>query len=185
MSGEKLPEEKLDRSTWAKGPWDSEPDHVEFRTKAGYHGMANRNAMGNWCGYVAVEPGHPLHGMDMGEIWEAAELNVHGGVTYAEACQGEICHVPPPGEPDNVWWIGFDCGHACDVSPYMQGIHDRAIAAGEFRYDIGAMADKLGLTEDHPMREKYRDLAYVQAEIEDLAAQLKALEPVYNDHAKA
>jgi hypothetical protein len=25
--------------------------------------------------------------------------------------------VPNPGEPDDVWWFGFDCAHCDDMSP--------------------------------------------------------------------
>jgi hypothetical protein len=28
-----------------------------------------------------------------------------------------ICHVPGPGEPDDVWWLGFDCVHGGDNAP--------------------------------------------------------------------
>lgn len=35
-------------------------------------------------------------------------LAVHGGLTYSDRCHDDICHVPAPGEPDDVWWFGFD-----------------------------------------------------------------------------
>jgi hypothetical protein len=76
-------------------------------------------------------------------------LSVHGGITYAERCAGHICHVPAPGEPDNVWWLGFDCAHSGDRVPRMD--HARGW-------------------------EQYRDVRYVRSEVESLASQLKALE---------
>ena len=36
-------------------------------------------------------------------------FNVHGGITYAESGNNNY---PVPKE--NVWWIGFDCGHSSD-----------------------------------------------------------------------
>ena len=49
---------------------------------------------------------------------------MHGGLTYADSCQegpeeATICHIPGPGEPEPLWWLGFDCGHAWDISPAM------------------------------------------------------------------
>ena len=44
-------------------------------------------------------------------------LDVHGGVTYADKCGGHICHVTEPGDEENIWWFGFDCGHCDDLSP--------------------------------------------------------------------
>jgi hypothetical protein len=49
--------------------------------------------------------------------------DVHGGLTYADACGHSdhpsrgICHIPAPGEPDGLWWFGFDCAHSGDWSP--------------------------------------------------------------------
>lgn len=30
-----------------------------------------------------------------------------------------VCHLPEPGEPDRVWWFGFDCAHLGDIIPGM------------------------------------------------------------------
>lgn len=77
-------------------------------------------------------------------------LEVHGGVTYAGHCSGEICHVPRPGEK-RVWWFGFDCSHHMDLTP------------GLLEYG--------GSTREGT----YRDVAYVKAEVARLAGQLSAL----------
>lgn len=37
---------------------------------------------------------------------------------YAEA--RFVCHVPLPGRPAKVWWFGFDCAHAGDLTPGLQ-----------------------------------------------------------------
>jgi len=93
------------------GPWHDEPDEERFEAH-GHPCLLLRNPLGAWCGYVAIAPGHPWHGIDYGQI----DAEVHGGLTYANACAGHICHVPKPGEPDDVWWLGFDCIHAGDLS---------------------------------------------------------------------
>ena len=102
------------RKDWGSGPWDGEPDRLEF-DHAGFPCLLQRAASGAWCGYVAVPPGHPLHGLHWGD--DAVNVTVHGGLTYAGACSGHICHVAKPGEPDDVWWFGFDCSHCTDYSP--------------------------------------------------------------------
>lgn len=45
---------------------------------------------------------------------------------WAERAQKRfICHTPGEGEPDNVWWFGFDCAHAGDHTPkYDRVIRD-------------------------------------------------------------
>ena len=157
----------IDRTGWPPGPWDQEPDRVEFKTAAGFPGLIVRHEIGHWCGYVAVPPGHPCHGHGyMSEYEKGADgwddydrpihnpvdsLSVHGGITYAEKCAGDVCHVPEPGEPDDVFWLGFDCAHAWDLSP-RDWEHGRNWP-------------------DH----HYRDAAYVRAECESLAEQLAAI----------
>lgn len=81
-------------------------------------------------------------------------IDVHGGLTYANQCSGRICHVPKPGEPDNVWWFGFDCSHAGDISP----AYDRSWR---------------GESDD-----AYRTLDYVRAETNRLAEQLAEIAQV-------
>lgn len=107
----------IDKSAWGPGPWQDEPDRWEGDAE-GFPALAIRNARsGNWCGYVAVPPGHPWHGKNSGYGGGDVSADVHGGLTYSGACHGKICHVPKPGEPDDVWWLGFDCHHAWDIAP--------------------------------------------------------------------
>jgi len=134
-------EHKIDRSSWTSGPWDNEPDKINWTDPAtGMACMIVRNYYGQLCGYVACPEGHPAYGKSYNEV----DADVHGGLTYAAACQGHICHVPEPGSPDNVWWLGFDCGHFSDAGPRSDPL--------------------FGGT--------YRDVAYVTAECTKLAAQL-------------
>lgn len=111
--------------------------------------LLRRNRVGVWCGYAAVDPGHPLHGLN----YEQPEVNVHGGLTYAGPCDGAegegICHLPEPGEPAEVWWFGFDCAHGSDVIPAMSDF----------------------IVYHHVV---YRDMAYAGQETERLADQLRA-----------
>lgn len=155
---------KIDKSNWGPGPWQEEPDRIEFE-HAGMPCLMRRVAhSGNWCGYAAVPPGHPWHGKKADgeydyeegkQVVPRLEIEVHGGVTFEGSCSGEICHVPKPGEPDDVWWFGFDTAHAWDLSPRC--VTSDRIARGWMMGD-----------------ETYRDAAYVRRETERLAEQLAA-----------
>lgn len=220
-----------DKSSWGPGPWQDEPDKVQWRDEAtGLPCLAVRNHMGNWCGYVGVDQSHPWHGKGyddpVGECTSECTvsedytshyshsisgiIDVHGGLTFADACQSQdesayrqfidrmekrrpeakqypqgdaarllrewsdamqshgawkarveatrICHLPDPGEPDHVWWFGFDCGHAGDLSPGME------------RYGRGQMPAPW----NDSGYDEYRDLPYVKEQVAELARQLKA-----------
>jgi hypothetical protein len=151
---EQLINPTIDKSTWGDGPWQTEPDRVDW-THAGLPCLALRNHHGVWCGYAAVAPGHPFHGQSYDDL----DVNVHGGLTYANTCAGPICHVPKPGEPDDVWWFGFDCAHTWDFSPGMTA------RLSTYGIDPGPRDPE----------EVYRTLDYVQAEVIRLAEQLVAL----------
>lgn len=149
------------RDRWGEGPWQAEPDIAEWRARgSALPRLGVRGPMGGWCGYVGLPPGHPLHGKSWGDA--AVEVHgVHGGITYGDACAGLVCHAPLEGEPEHVWWLGFDCAHAWDFTPGLAATVRRVSGARE-------MAE----------HETYRTLAYVAREIEKLAAQLeRAQEP--------
>ncbi len=157
-----------DRTGWGAGPWDDEPDYETWRTAVGYPAIARRvgrNFAGHWCGYVAVPPGHPWHkqGYDDIRTAEGEWPDVHGGLTYAEFCNPKagVCHVPAPGEPEDVWWLGFDCAHSADFRP-GDGVYWRSHGHPEWaRPEFG---------------ETYKTLAYVKAECERLAQQARVCE---------
>jgi hypothetical protein len=149
------PSEALDKSAWGPGPWQDEPDRVDF-VHAGFACFAKRGPAGSWCGYVGVPSDHPAYGKEYDDV----DVDVHGGLTYSDRCQGELCHIPEPGMPDDVWWFGFDCAHLLDLSP---GRNSRMRSTG--------------MSHDPEFfREVYRDLSYVRSQIESLAEQLRAME---------
>jgi len=151
------------RAEWGEGPWTGEPDRVEWKTRAGLVGLIVRNHMGALCGYAAVPPGHPLHGRDPGDL----DVTCHGGLTYGEKCRGPICHVPAPGEPDDVWWFGFDCAHAFDQVPGLMAV--------QRRHNLEALGRPPPREAFMAMPEwTYKDIPYVTEEVEDLAEQLVA-----------
>lgn len=159
----------VDKADWGAGPWQDEPDKVQWKDEAtGLPCLARRHERyGHWCGYVGVGEGHP----HFGENYNAPDVSVHGGLTYADRCQGgqeaeAICHVPEPGEPDNVWWFGFDCHHAGDIGPGLEADHRQ-------RYE--ETGDSFWL-ELFPQG-SYKTLDYVRAEATKLALQLGSFAP--------
>lgn len=151
------PATTVDENRYGPGPWVGEPDRIEWRYRGVPCLMVRNVELGNWCGYAAVPPGHPWHGRDM----EAIDVEVHWGLTYSAACTGQICHAPQPGEPADVWWLGFDCGHGFDIMPWMSK-------------RLGARRLDSSFPADGPFAVKYRDVAYVRAECERLADQILA-----------
>lgn len=154
----------IDKATWGDGPWQTEPDRVEWE-HAGLPCLAIRNPHGDWCGYAAVPPGHPAHGLG----YEAVSVDVHGGLTYANACRGDICHVPKPGAPDDVWWLGFDCSHCTDYTP---GTEARLRSSGWRSDPVYNHAEAVAANDW--MVKVYRTIDYVQTETNQLAEQLAA-----------
>lgn len=112
----------VDKASWPRGPWDDEPDKVQWVDPAtDLDCLIVRNHWGAHCGYVGVPPGHPCHGAGYGAV--EPDPDVHGCLTFADGCNEEalegegICHIPYPGRPDDVWWLGFDCAHYQDYQP--------------------------------------------------------------------
>lgn len=172
---------QVDKSDWGDGPWQHEPDKVHWIDPCtDMDCLIVRGPSGALCGYVAVAEGHPFFGVEYSQCtsetpcldfdgerdhWcrcgssPSDRLSVHGGITFAAGCDDEgderrsICHVPQPGRPDEVWWLGFDTAHFRD---YMPEHYKRSpVLAGQ--------------------KADYKDIAYVKAETESLARQLKEI----------
>lgn len=216
-----MQEIKIDKKEWGHGPWENEPDRLEWEHAGLPCLMVRQPSLGHWCGYAAVPLGHPFHGVEYSSCaegcdkatkdyvsrksigkakrqgdWKKVELlkfikkwqrssfykrirndhptyecgwkldhspeariEIHGGLTYSGFCDGgRICHMAKEGEPDNVYWFGFDCAHAGDVSPGMSAFRDQF---------------NLSFLGEYP--DKYRDVSYVQAETNRLAQQLASM----------
>lgn len=139
----------IDKSDWGDGPWQSEPDALDWVDEAtGFKCQIRRNdRMGILLGYVGVPPGHPAFGWCYDDA-PLVRIEVHGGLTYAN-----------PGDA-GLWWLGFDCGGAFDYPPgmvaYLRSVRD---------IDADRLYD----------RNNYRDIDYVKRECAALAQQLAKL----------
>lgn len=115
-------------------------------------------------------------------------LSVHGGVTFTGGCSedGVICHIPTPGRPDDVWWIGFDTCHSQDVAPGMlaSSFHMRALMEAEERERQATMKAMQELHGKQPLM--------VQKALDDMGLKPedfgKLIEPkdvtLFSDHLK-
>lgn len=209
----------IDKSGWGEGPWQSEPDKMQWQHEATrLPCLIVRGPMGALCGYVGISEAHPAHGlsydgtpdeehraymeslraglrgkfgdheitkkaiMDLPErpkvtpIGERLEgIDVHGGLSFAGGYieradpSSGICHVPAAGEPDTVWWFGFDCCHAFDLAPKL------ALHRKEMDALLPAPPRLLADIERAHLKDVYRDIPYVQAEVASLAKQLAAI----------
>lgn len=164
------------REGWAPGPWDDEPlDKAVWTDEAtGYPCMIVRHPRnGNWCGYVGVPEGHKLYGVGYVDLYDVDDLELPAEVNYSAPCFEEgpeeksICHIPLPGESDNVWWFGFDCGHYMDISPGTEA----ALRQINEKYDIGASS-----WVPFDVRPTYKTEAYVRSLTSSLAEVMKGAE---------
>jgi hypothetical protein len=166
---EEAKEYKVDKSEWPDGPWKEEPDRVDF-VHAGYACLLLRHArMGYWCAYVGIDNAHPLyehHPLHENRLFDGLD----GDLNYGDHCNGVICHVPAPGMPEGVWWLGMDFGHAFSLCP---GLVHRERQMEERSPELREMRERLERDAPPFMREVYRDVAYVRHETEALAEQLR------------
>lgn len=152
----------IDKTQMPDGPWKHEVDKVQWEdplTKLPC--LIKRNQMGALCGYVGVAKSHPAYEKEMDRLYQddlATRVEVHGGITFSSKCDlsegvDTICHLPEPGEDDDVWWLGFDASHFGDFIPGMAG----SVGWGSCS------------------TEQYRDMDYMKNQCSELALQLKAL----------
>jgi hypothetical protein len=160
-------------AAWGEGPWVGEPDKAQWADEAtGLPCLAKRacDGSGVWCGYVGVPSGHPLYGVDRHADAVRAAVDIPIELNYSDLCQEDerpiehrVCHIPAPGEPDDVWWFGYDCGDWNDVSPGTNAMLREGGAPPELLQSIAS-------------RQMYWTLPAVQAVCADLARQLAAID---------
>lgn len=103
---------------------ENEGDEKSFRY-SGYKCYIRRQPIfRHLCGYIRLEESHPLHGMGYDEIEELFEweLPTHGGLTFA----GHL--VDKRG-----YWIGFDCAHSDDLTPFQVARQQYLMGYEEYR----------------------------------------------------
>ncbi len=156
-------EQKL--NAWGEGEWIDEPDMVQFEHQ-GFKCEVKRIACleyddtifgGHLCGYISVEKNHPWFDYN----WEAErneatyiDIDIHGGISYLE----------PKGD---LWELGFDCAHSCDITPSMEHLYKTDARLIEIRrlYPVSPIWTK-----------SYKNINFVIEECKSLAEQAKNAE---------
>lgn len=135
-------------------PWETEPDFLEFVDEStGYKCYIMRHPeLKHLCGYVELPKEHKLYGETDKFDNKFLNLDVHGGVTYANKKKFYVTIKAMCFTIDFV--VGFDCGHWTDYVPYSLPWGMNKIIGDE----------------------TYKDIEYVTNECKKLAKQLKELE---------
>lgn len=162
---------------------------------AGYKCVVVFGAMGHRCGYVGVPRSHSLYGNDYCEHLEIkkddigdrevsgifpllgaclddderirieAYFQCHGGITYSDG--GENSKYPIESD---LWWFGFDCGHAGDRDDLTYAMQKFPNRQEEYR-------TRLLIESEYPIEDDViRTEEYVEEECKKLAEQLKEFE---------
>lgn len=175
-------------TSYPTAPWLTEPLGYAT-THAGLPCELHRESLlHHWCGYVGLDPGHPLYGVEGNAASPAlkdglqrlleqplAEIKWRFAVGLAAlsgcanptpalvlSVHGGITwaanHLPWIAIPAGNWWYGFDCNHCDDLCP-----------------DMEQRMEKYGLPRGNG---QWRTLDYALTECRFLAEQLAALAAV-------
>lgn len=167
------------RNEWGEGEWVNEPDRLQWVDKlSGYYCLIHRNVTGALCGYVSIPEQHCLHGIYYhAEITEFNDFldhpfisiesffDCHGGITFSGESTKEATENFGIGLAgfleNNLWWLGFDCGHAGDYCP--------TIEANYKKLKLPAIINLIEV----PI---YRNIDYVKSQCMELAFKLKSFD---------
>lgn len=159
----------IDKSTWGEGPWQDEPDELSWTDEAtGLDCLILRHKLfGQLCGYVRVNPGHPLHGFMGDEMPVEVQETAHGGITWTG--------VAPNGTTS--WWIGFDCAHAFDYMPGHEArMRELRAQNPEWEASHAELSERLEAMGPSLWEPVYKDIGYVRACVTELAGALRVLQ---------
>lgn len=133
----------------------------------GFKCVASINVMGVHCGYVGVPKDHVLYGVDcFSNQFRNYGLSCHGGITYS----GDANHLNL--EDDELWYIGFDCGHAYDERDF--GAAFKAFSGMKEQTNM-ILSEMLNRRHLNHSDWEVRTLDYVLDECKFLARQLKKM----------
>lgn len=162
---------------------------------AGYKCVVVFGSIGHRCGYVGIPKNHPLYGKDYSDYLEIKKSDVgdrevsgifpllgvcldederirieayfqcHGGITFADG--GENSNYPIESD---LWWFGFDCGHAGDKADWKYAIE-------KFPKQAEQLKMQKRINDMYPIEgDIIRTEEYVAEECKKLAEQLKEFE---------
>lgn len=172
-----------ERRPTGNGPWDDEADKIAWvDAETGLGCIMLRQENGTLSGYVGVGPDHPLFGYAVDALLIDFATCIHGGITYARACEvnrfARKAHGKPRAERYTV----------CHVTRVRMVQDYRTVQTTEDEFTHEDLW-WLGFDTDHPgdlvpkgrevdrrRGDVYRDQAFVYAHCIELARRLKAAE---------
>lgn len=122
----------IDKSKYAIGAWTNEPDKIigidEF-SKLPYM-VIRANYFGFLYGYVGVDSTHPFYGKKVSEIEcyvTAHDLTTTLSASYSTLLlpKEEFLEKIELDDENELWWIGFDCGHFGETCPFENPNHGK------------------------------------------------------------
>lgn len=131
----------------------------------GYRCAIIGQSLGHRCGYVGIPKGHVLYGKDYSYIENEFNISVHGGLTFSD--YGD--EIYPVKSDENLWWLGFDCGHSGDGKDFelIKELND------ENHYQIMLEIEKKFSTSEW---ETVKTTEYVEQELTDMVKQIKVVQ---------
>jgi hypothetical protein len=111
---------EVDRQGWAEGPWDHEPDQLEWLEQGVYCCLSRQRVTGRWQGYIALPETHLWHKSSYRSLNKhfGDKLPAHGGVSYSRF-RGSYPFRYADVSKEH-WIIGYNCGHLGDLQPGIQ-----------------------------------------------------------------
>lgn len=97
-------------------------------------------AYGYRCGYVGL----PMESKFYGKSYDEIPVDCHCGLTYAD----KRLHLQ---NDTSTWWIGFDCGHACDGYD-VQKIKELYSDDENIMKQVERMSDYFKIFTENPVR---------------------------------
>ena len=103
----------VDKSQWARGPWDNEPDLVLFEDEeTKLPCLICRNSrFGCLNGYVGVRKGHPAFKVDHDEI------SFEQPIVFSGFREEDLEMLGEAAKAKKMWWFGFDTAYGGDFLP--------------------------------------------------------------------
>lgn len=150
----------IDKSSWGEGPWQDEDDWIAWINPdaPNHHNLVIRHSnLGHLCGYVGVDERSQWYQRHPGPQIDV----VHGGITLSGFSRGPenspgAFRVTNGANLQEIWWFGFDCGHAADYFP----------AQATPWLNLGATPAMVNVMTGNP--ENYKTVDYVVDQIDSL-----------------
>lgn len=152
---------------WGYGEWVEEPDEVYFihdGIECRIHRMFAKECSahlfgGHLCGYISIPNDNSCYEKHYDDI----EIEVHGGLTYAEL------------ENDGKYWVGFDCAHSMDYVPSTEYLYKTDPQMIKIKKRNQELKEHLGLHGSPIFNNSYKNIQFCINECKSMAEQLNAL----------